>query len=94
MSRFGALLDILKYCFENKISVKDYHNIVNCIRSYDSKREDISIEIIELKRIGYPLTYHPCDHMENIRKNMWFDLDTDNIKIGELIKIYKDFQCL
>lgn len=53
MYRFGALIDIVKRGFEVSVSMKDYHNIVKCIRTYELQGHELSsIELIELQRVG------------------------------------------
>lgn len=83
MTRFGIILDILSESFHGIISEQDYVNIVNLLRDYDRSRDDTSIEKQELVDRGWPLNYHPCDHMERIRFATVFGKD-DNVRIKEL----------
>jgi hypothetical protein len=41
--------------------------MVKILRHYDTRRQSPEDEQAILARVGWPLTYHPCDHMENIR---------------------------
>jgi hypothetical protein len=82
-SYFGTILDMLRIAFESPVSLKDYHDIVSCLRAYDSEgRSDVSNERLELNRLGWPDTYHPCDHMENIRFGLMF-VPEDNIRVRD-----------
>lgn len=86
MTKFGILLDILIESFSKNVSERDYHMIVNALREYDSSRCDTETEQRELAAHGYPLTYHPCDHMERIRSAMTFG-EIDNPRVQELLQI-------
>ncbi len=66
-NRFGILLDILKIAFKEPVSENDYHRIVEAIRNYDKSRISPEEEKAELRRVGWPETYHPCDYAERIR---------------------------
>lgn len=83
MSQFGTILDILMEAFKNPVSEQDYHNIVELLRAY--KRDDVmkEQEMKELSIREFPLTYHPCDHMERIRFAMTFT-QNNNERIKEL----------
>ncbi len=65
--------------------------IVDCMREYAKTRPEItsSDEERELARIGYPLTYHPCDHMERVRFAMHFR-DEDNERVQGMLQKFKD----
>lgn len=85
MTTFGILLDILKEAFQNPVSEKDYHMIVDSLKNYNFNRNDKESEVNELKNKGWPLTYHPCDHMERIRFAMVFG-EKDNEYIQSLLR--------
>lgn len=82
---FGILLDILKEAFTTHASEKDYHMIVEVLRKYVDSPCDTSVEHDELAKRGWPLTYHPCHHMERIRYAIQFSRH-DNLLIKELIQ--------
>jgi hypothetical protein len=67
MSRFSQLLRILDCAFTTGMSEQNYHDIVRCLRDYRDKPDPPNIERYELQQLGWPVDYHPCDHMENIR---------------------------
>lgn len=82
---FRALLDALLVGFNgNPISEADYHAIVYRLRIYEmavernnekSTRAAAAIELPVLQDVGLPVTYHPCDHMENVRWGFNFTSD-------------------
>ena len=75
--------------FATVVSERDYHTIVECLRSYDNVGHDsASDEASELQRLGWHVSYHPCDHMENIRHGMVFGSE-DNTRVNELIDVYQ-----
>lgn len=79
MSAFGSLLDILKAAFATTVSVPTYVKIVDFILEYGASefsRDPLS-ERAELVRVGYPVTYHPCDHNEKIYRGLCFGEDQD-----------------
>jgi hypothetical protein len=90
-NKFGIILDMLKESFQNPVSVNDCCMIVDCMREYAKTRPEItsSDEERELARIGYPLTYHPCDHMERVRFAMHFR-DEDNERVQGMLQKFKD----
>jgi hypothetical protein len=82
---FGKLLDVLSIAFRFPVSERDYHDIVCLLRDYDdSGRTSVDEERSELERRGWPVTYHPCDHMENVRWGMVFGSE-DNARIREML---------
>lgn len=83
-SKFGIILDVLIEAFKNSVSEQDYCNIVKILREYTNSRENLEIEQDELKNRGYPLDYHPCDHMERIRFAMTFG-KYNNTRINDLL---------
>lgn len=83
-TRFGLILDILDEAFRTLVSEKDYYEIVDILQEYSDNRDDVSIEQQELKQKGWPLTYHPCDHMQRLRFAMTFG-ESDNVRIRELL---------
>ena len=86
-ARFGCLLDMLHEAFSSGLSEPQYHNIVHCLRHYTSHRIARGDEEKTLKNKGWPASYHPCDHMENIRWGMHFG--TPNPNIEQLLDEYK-----
>jgi hypothetical protein len=59
-----AILDVLNIAFQSQVSLKDYHDIVMCLRRYDLDGRDVeSEEYKELSRLGWPSQYHPCDQV-------------------------------
>jgi hypothetical protein len=67
MSRFSKILQILDCAFTSGMTQQNYHDIVICLRDYHDRPDPPSIEEYELQQLGWPVDYHPCDHMENIR---------------------------
>ena len=64
---FSIILDILQEAFNSLVSERDYHMIVACLREYSASEHNADIEKSELARRGWPLDYHPCEHMERLR---------------------------
>ena len=83
-SRFGVILDILKEAFTSPVSERDYYRIVAAVEAYGENRCSREEEQEDLMVRGFPLDYHPCEHMENLRFGMVF-CSEDNKKIGELL---------
>ena len=85
------MLDILVEAFSNPISERDYRDIVEALREYSSHRDNRAVELLELTRSGYPKTYHPCDHMENIRFALCFgEEDNRRVRVGlDVLKKWK-----
>ena len=71
-SRFGVIIDILAIAFNNVVSQGDYYRIVKCLRDYDKQRDPVEVERYQLEIRGWPVNYHPCDHMENVRWGFCF----------------------
>lgn len=69
---FGILIDMLIVAFNVTVSKSDYHDVVQCMRMYDTRRATLESKREELRRRGWPVTYHPCEHMEKIRFCMTF----------------------
>ena len=86
-SKFSLLIDMLTEAFTTPISEMDYHSIVKCLRHYDTNRESQETECKVLRENRWPVTYHPCDHMENIRFGMCMGA-VRNRHISHLIRIY------
>ena len=87
-NKFGVLLDVLSEAFKSTVSEHDYHMIVQAIRDYSVSRYDRETEEKELAARNMPLTYNPCDHMENIRFGMSFG-GGDNVRVQELLGVLK-----
>lgn len=87
-SRFSIILDMLNNAFTNPINETEYHGIVECLRIYSSNQDPIDVQQEELKKRGWPLNYHPCDHMENIRHAFTF-VPNDQTNIGVEVSICK-----
>jgi hypothetical protein len=58
---------MLRVAASTPVSEMDYHKIVQILRHYDKHRQSPQDEQEVLARVGWPATYHPCDHMEKIR---------------------------
>lgn len=84
VSKFGIILDILKEAFSTPVSERDYYRIVEVLRNYKLNPCEPTTEQEELVARKWPLHYHPCDHMENIRFGLCF-CGEDNIRIQELL---------
>ncbi len=87
-NKFGMLLDVLTVAFKSTVSEHDYHMIVQAIRDYSVSRYDRAAEEKELAARNMPLTYNPCDHMENVRFGMSFVVE-DNARVQELLGVLK-----
>ena len=68
MTTFELIVEMLRVASSTPISVEDYHDIVQILRHYDTRRLSKEDEQGVLARVGWPPDYHPCDHMENIRR--------------------------
>ena len=79
-TRFEAVLRMLACAFRSAVSEMDYHDIVQCLRVYRQSPDPIEDEHRLLLAIGWPITYHPCDHMENIRWCMCFAESNDEVR--------------
>ena len=90
-SKFGNILDMLIYAFKNTVSVHDCAMIVDTLRDYEKTRPDAPCadEQRELSRVGYPLDYHPCEHMDRIRFCMVFG-ENDNEHIQDMLKKHSE----
>lgn len=80
--RFSLLVEMLDRAFRggNSVSQDNYHDMVWCLRTYDtSGRARQNEERKVLLRHGWPTSYHPCDHMERIRWGMCFGDVSDDI---------------
>jgi hypothetical protein len=67
MSTLDIVIALLCVALLTPVSEMDYHNLVKILRHYDNHRQSPQDEQEVLTRVGWPHTYHPCDHMENIR---------------------------
>ena len=69
MNPFESLLLMLKIVFDGSTTISEdqYHDVVACMRRYNTKRLSTAIEQTALRAAGFPVTYHPCNHMERIR---------------------------
>lgn len=102
-TRFGQLLEMLQYAFSHGVTEQNYHDIVACLRDYDNHRDPVDVEKSELHQKKFPLTYHPCDFMENIRWGFVF-LAQSNHELDKMIEKYRlisnnerplaDFHCM
>lgn len=63
---------------KNAVSQGNYEDIVRCMRAYDGERAAPTEERAVLASRGWPITYHPCDHMERVRFCMTFDEASDS----------------
>lgn len=80
-NQFMVLLRMLKVLFEGPtVSEDQYHDVITCMRRYDTDRVPVETEQAALLEIGYPVTYHPCDHMERIRFCTVFGKPSANLK--------------
>ena len=76
---------MLKIAFKNPVSESNYHDIVQCLREYDKMRDPVETEKHQLRLHGWPETYHPCDHMDNVRWGFVFvDVSNKDILEGEV----------
>ena len=84
---FRTLLHILRVGFREAISANDFSAIIDRLSQYATfpHFRDANLEAPVLKEIGWPTTYHPCDHMVNLRKAFCFDCCNHNPRVKELI---------
>ena len=81
---FSLILDILIEAFNSPVSEYDYHQIVTLLREYNTQRWPADLEQSELAARGFPIVYHPCDHMEQLRFAFSFGAE-DNKKIHDIL---------
>lgn len=86
--RFKLLVKILITAFNNGCTEGQYRKIVRCLRDYNADRDSQTQEKNILEREGWPSTYHPCDHMENIRWGLCFTPEK-NFALQALLEDYK-----
>ena len=86
ITAFRTLLHILDVGFREPISVNDFSAIIDRLSQYATfpHFRDATLEVPVLKEMGWPETYHPCDHMLNLRKAFCFDCN-DNARVEELM---------
>ena len=87
MTVFGSLLDIVQEVIISPVSERDYHQVVECMEVYATLIPDRDDEQLQLQIRGWPLSYHPCTVMENIRFAMWFNKN-DNVRLQGLIALF------
>jgi len=63
---------MLDCAFNDGMTEHNYHNVVKCLKNYVKNPDPRTIEVYALHQKNWPLTYHPCDHMENIRWGTFF----------------------
>ncbi len=66
MSIFDTVISLPCVASSTPVFEMDYHTIVKILRHYDNHRQSPQDEQEILTRVGWPQTYYPCDHMENI----------------------------
>ena len=91
MSRFSLLLEMLDCAFDTGMTEENYHDLVECLKMYNINRDSRTIETHELQQKKWPLDYHPCDHMENIRWGAVFLTDAQkSAKLTKLLQCYME----
>jgi hypothetical protein len=91
MTVFGSLLDIVQEVIISSVSERDYHQVVECMEVYATIIPDRDDEQLQLQIRGWPLSYHPCNVMENIRFAVWFNKN-DNVRLQGLMALFSK-QC-
>ena len=67
MNGFMVTMLMVDAVFRRVVSEDQYHDVVERLRRYDTDRVPVETERAILHEMGYPESYHPCDHMERIR---------------------------
>lgn len=91
MHRFSIIIDMLQAAFESHVNENEYHQIVRSLRAYQQEPDPPSVQIQELRNRRWPLSYNPCDHMENIRFSLQF-VPSDQCNVGVQVALNR-FRC-
>ena len=75
IQHFENIIAALNHAFGIPVTMNDYIMLVDCVRQYGLNRAEKEDEVVVLRKYGFPESYHPCDHIENLRFGLCFTCD-------------------